>query len=143
MPRVVLAIDPGRSKCGLAVVTSSDHPLPNSKSFDILHQSVVSRSDIKMAISSLIESYSPCVIIIGDGTSSSQLAQEITELNFAKVEFVDEKFTSIAARKRFFIENPPRGFRKLIPTSFQTPSRPYDDYVAVILAEIYLSTSCE
>ncbi|HKM17981.1 MAG TPA: pre-16S rRNA-processing nuclease YqgF, partial [Limnochordia bacterium] len=34
--------------------------------------------------------------------------------------------------------HPPRGWRRLLPVSLQTPPVPIDDYVAVILAQRYL-----
>ena len=34
--------------------------------------------------------------------------------------------------------NPPRGWRRLLPVSMQMPPEPYDDYVAVILAQRFL-----
>jgi hypothetical protein len=56
----------------------------------------------------------------------------------APVKVVDERNSTMLARKHFFIENPPRGLLRLVPTSLQVPNRPYDDYVAVILAESFL-----
>ena len=144
---VVMAIDPGRCKCGVAVLQRTERPtdsnsLPTSapvKRFDVLHQQVAATSDIDKVISELAARYSPGRIIVGDGTTSSQVADAARKLQRAPVELVDESFSSLLARKRYFKENPPRGLRRLIPTSLQTPPRPYDDYVALILAERYLS----
>lgn len=134
---VVLAIDPGRSKCGIAVAsTSPDQDSP----VELLHHEVIDAGDLARVVSDLAARFSPRVILIGDGTSSSEMARVVGDLAVAPVEMVDEKFTSQLARRRYFEHNPPRGIRRLIPISLQTPSRPYDDYVAVILAERYLST---
>ncbi len=54
------------------------------------------------------------------------------------VEVVDEKYSTLRARERYFRENPPRGLRRFIPISLQTPREPYDDCAAVILAEQFL-----
>ncbi len=131
---VVLAVDPGRSKCGLAVVRRT----PDG-AFEVLHRGVVQTSGLPAALADLAARFAPDVILVGDGTNSSDAARAAEEIDAAPVLTVDEKFTTILARKRYFKENPPRGLRRLIPTSLQTPPRPCDDYVAVILAENYLS----
>jgi hypothetical protein len=53
---------------------------------------------------------------------------------------VDEHRSSEQGRRRYFRDNPPRGWRRLLPVGLQTPPRAYDDYVAVILAERYLAS---
>lgn len=130
-PRTVLAVDPGRSKCGVAVVTCG---------LQVLYQGVVPAQDLQALARDLVAAHSPDVIIIGSGTSASQARESISLLGCA-VEMVDERFSSLAARKRYFQRHPPRGIRRLIPTSLQTPGRPYDDYVAIILAENYLRSA--
>lgn len=137
---VVLAIDPGRAKCGVAIVRRSADPGGSSpeQTAEVLHRSVVPSPEIDRIIASLFARFSPEVILIGDGTTSSQVVGIAEGLHLAPVRLVDEKFSSVQARKRFFVENPPQGLRRLIPVSLQTPPRAYDDYVAVLLAERYL-----
>ena len=132
-PVTVLAIDPGTLKCGIAVVRGADQ--------QVLHRSVVPTDELADVVARLSNEHSPSIILVGNGTSAGAAAESITELSNIPVELVDERMTSVAARKRYFKENPPRGFHRLLPTSLQTPSQPYDDYVSVILAERYLATS--
>ena len=132
-PATVLAIDPGRSKCGIAVVTGGTEP-------EVLHRAVVPTDQITQVLAELAARHRLDLILIGNGTTSSEAAQA-AETVAVPVELVDERLTSVEARKRYFAQNPPRGLRRLIPTSLQTPDRPYDDYVAVILAERYLAQS--
>lgn len=101
-----------------------------------LHQSVVAVDQMITTLPRLLEEFSPGVAVIGNGTASSETAKIIRGLNIP-IEIVDESYTSELARKLYFVENPPHGLRRLIPTSFQTPPRPYDDYVAIILARRY------
>lgn len=132
--RIVLAIDPGRHKCGLAVVRRSNGP---ATSCEVIYKDVLSVADLFERLGELVGKYGVATVVVGNGTNSdhiASLAQQVGTL----VAIVDEKLTSVAARKRFFQENPPKGWRKLIPISLQTPWRPFDDYVAVILAERYL-----
>jgi RNase H-fold protein (predicted Holliday junction resolvase) len=129
-PTTVLAIDPGRSKCGIAVVTGGTEP-------EVLHRAVVPTDQITQILTQLSSRHRLDVILIGNGTTASQAAEAAQNVG-VPVELVDERLTSVEARKRYFAENPPRGLRRLIPASLQTPGQPVDDYVAVILAERYL-----
>lgn len=129
---VVLAIDPGRMKCGVAVVQKMN------AGPKILHRCVADTSHLDSILSELYARFSPDTFIIGNGTTSAQVLKMVESLKLAPAILVDEKSTTLLARKRYFAENPPRGLRRLIPTTLQTPPAPYDDYVAVILAERYL-----
>jgi hypothetical protein len=53
---------------------------------------------------------------------------------------IEEAGTTLAARARYFKEHPRRGWRRLLPLGLQTPPEPYDDYVAVLLAEAALGS---
>jgi len=127
--KTVLAIDPGSSKCGLALV-SLDR---------VLHKTIVSGESILSAITDLSAEYSIDVIVVGNGTGSSRLIDALKSAISIPIETVEEKFSTLKARRRFFEENPPRGLRRLIPRGLLTPDRPIDDYAAVIIAEDYLA----
>lgn len=134
----VLAVDPGRDKCGLAVVTKE---IGVPICFKVLHKEVAATSGILEIIERLSAAHNPDVIIIGNGTTSAKLEFQVRALQRAAVEIVDEKFTTLLAKELYFKDNPPRGVKRLIPTSLQSPDKPYDDYVAILLAERYLATS--
>lgn len=128
--RAVLAIDPGREKCGLAVVSGNG----------ALYKAVVPRREIAPAVEALLAEHQVDNIIIGNGTGADKLFKELECAGLAiPIELVDEKYSSQRARERFLQDNPPRGLRRLIPRGLLTPDRPYDDYVALILAEDYLN----
>jgi RNase H-fold protein (predicted Holliday junction resolvase) len=122
----IIAVDPGRDKCGVAVVGESG----------ILHREISSRKHTAAAVLRLIAQFSVDCIVIGNGTGSRKLREDL-QAHGASVpmEFVDETHSSRRARARFFQENPPSGLRRLIPRGLLVPNRPYDDYAAVILAE--------
>ena len=130
----VLAIDPGQCKCGVAVVREREG------AFEALYQGVAPTADLPALLADLAGRYQPETAVVGDGTNSSEIVRIAEKAQTAPVVTIDEKFSTILARERFFRHNPPRGFRRLIPLSLQTPNRPYDDYVAIILAERYLSS---
>jgi RNase H-fold protein (predicted Holliday junction resolvase) len=127
--KTVLAIDPGQEKCGIAVLSDEA----------VLHMSVIPRKHAASAVVSLCMRFSPQAIIIGNGTGSSFLADELEAKTDLPVEVVDEAYSTQKAKSRYFQDNPPRGVRRLIPRGLLTPPRPYDDYVALILAESHLA----
>lgn len=128
----VIAIDPGRVKCGIAVVRKSNEAV------EVLRKAVVATAELGPTVADLASCFRPDAVLLGGGTSSSNAARVVENLQSAPVVIVEEKFSTLAARRRYFEENPPRGLRRLIPLSLQVPPRPYDDYVAVMLAEKYL-----
>lgn len=126
----VLSIDPGREKCGIAVVTESG----------VLRKEVIATSGMPSIVPSLISEFPIAIIIIGNGTGGRAMAESLRTIVLQiPIELVDETLSTMNARKKFFKENPPKGLRRLIPLGLLVPDRPYDDYVAVILAENYLN----
>ncbi len=131
--RTIISVDPGRFKCGVAVVCSDA-----DRAVKVLHRSVIETGQLRDILADLAREHEPDIVLIGNGTGSESAREVVEELAVAPVMEVDEKDTSVLARKRYFVEKPPRGLRRLIPTSLQTPPEPYDDLVAVIFAERHL-----
>ena len=128
---MILGFDPGRDKCGVAVL-NSDRQIQ-------MHQVVTSDNAIS-SIKSLIDQYQIDLIVIGDQTTSKIWHQKLTDnLSKATIKFVDERNSSLEARDRFWELYPPQGLQKLIPQSLRIPPRPIDDIVAILLIERYLS----
>lgn len=124
---VVIAIDPGRAKCGVAVV---------SKSGSVAERAVIDSATLTSTIADLLTRYTPAALILGDGTHSAAARAGLRDATGAvPLVTVDEKHTSEEARRRFITDNQPSGLKRLVPLGLRTPDRPYDDYVAVILAE--------
>jgi RNase H-fold protein (predicted Holliday junction resolvase) len=124
---VVLAVDPGSAKCGVAVVRKDGR---------VLFRAIVTPESLQDEVRALLTNYRPCAVLVGMGTGSKPLLRALEGAGFSvPIQRVDEAHTSEAARTRFVAENPPRGWQKLLPKSLRTPDRAYDDYVAVILAE--------
>ncbi len=140
-PRTVLAIDPGTVKCGVAIVELISQPSPNPAKPRALHRDVVETARVVARVLQLLSTYSTVErVLIGNATSGKTLFRALSDSLPPRytAELVEEAFTSQRARARFHIENPPRGLRRLIPPGLRTPPRPYDDYVAQIIAEDYL-----
>lgn len=76
------------------------------------------------------------LIIIGSGTSSKAAIHKVREhLPSMGMLVVDEKDTTLRARERYWEHHKRRGWRRLLPSTMQTPPEPVDDFVALILAE--------
>lgn len=135
MENVVIAIDPGREKCGIAAA---------GKMSGVLYQKVIDTKELITIVKGLIEEFHAAVIVMGNGTSSGQ-AKKVMEAFLAdkqiELKLVDEYRTTDAAKIRYWQANPPRGLKRLIPTTMQVPPVAVDDYVAVILAERYFANS--
>ena len=127
----VLAIDPGREKCGYAVVDSWD---------GVLARGVVPTSTIGPIARDMARAYVPWLVLLGKGTNMREVRRALQGLS-APLEIVPETHTTLRARVRYFQEHPPRGWRRLVPRGLQTPPIPVDDYAAVIIAEDYLVTA--
>ncbi len=129
MPSCALAIDPGRAKCGVAVVRQDGH---------VLYRGIVSPDALTRFVQELIAAHRPVVVLCGDGTGSKPIRDALLAADWGlPIRSVDEAHTSEAARLRFVRENKPPLRQRLLPLSLRTPWLPYDDYVAVLLAERY------
>lgn len=127
----VLAIDPGREKCGACVMDGDG---------SIVYQQVIETARLEEIISVLIADNAVDAIVLGDGTSSSNARKRIEAVaKNIPVEVVDEKHTTEQARVLYWKKNPPRGWRRLLPVSMQVPPEPVDHIVAEILAQRFLS----
>lgn len=124
----VLAVDPGRRKCGLAVVNASG----------IAFREVVPCEEFPELVKSIYEEYQPTDILLGGSTGSKEIQAVLSEQLGLEARVVDERHTTEQAKFRYFKEFPPRGLWKLVPLGLQTPPTCYDDFAAVVLAERYL-----
>jgi hypothetical protein len=103
----------------------------------VLAHQVVAIHDLCRAARQWLDGYRVEAVIVGSQTGSKHAFAILARLG-CHVEEVAERDSTLLARKRYFRDHPPRGWRKLVPLSLQVPPEPYDDYAAVILAEAYL-----
>ena len=126
----VAAIDPGREKCGCAILDSSGK---------IFFRGIIPTEDLPNELETMFKKFSCDKIILGNGTSSRNMFEQIRKID-PRIEIVDEYKTTELARKRYWVENPPTGWKKFLPATMLFPPEPVDDWVAVILAERFLQT---
>lgn len=135
MADCVIAVDPGREKCGVAVMSRTD---------GALWQGVIATKQLTEEVRQLALRYKLTTLVLGDRTSSGKAKEMLSELLIEdkKLEIlsVDEHHSTELARRYYWREHPPRGLKRLIPLTMQVPPVPVDDYVAVILAERYFAS---
>jgi len=126
---IIIAIDPGTKKCGYAVVDSN---------LSVLQREVISTEKIAKIIEGSLDIYKINKIILGNGTNYKNIEESLkNQFPQLKIILIEEKFSTLEARKKYFKAHPPRGILKLIPLSLRVPPCYYDDFVAVLLAEKY------
>lgn len=127
----ILGLDPGRDKCGVAVM--------NDKQEVIYHQVIDSNQAIA-DLTQLSQQYHPDLIVMGDGTTSKNWRQRIeSDLTTLPVVTVNEANSTLEARDRYWVMYPPKGLQRMVPQGLRIPPRPVDDIVAIILIERYLN----
>lgn len=127
-PSSLIALDPGRDKCGLAQVGPEG---------EVWRRAVLPIADAPAAVLSWAEPGG--LVVLGRGTGHKELARALRE---AGVEFLlaDERHTTLEARRLYWQANPPRGWRRLLPRGLLVPGEPLDDWAAVAIARRYLRT---
>ncbi len=136
MQPAILGFDPGRDKCGLAVM-GLDRQLQ-------YHQ-VVPANQAIATITTLRQQFPISLLVMGDQTTAKgwkqQINQELSEA--VNIVLVDERYTSLEARDRYWQMYPPKGLYRLLPKGLRQPPRPVDDIVAILLIERYLNRLVE
>ncbi|MGB3536406.1 MAG: pre-16S rRNA-processing nuclease YqgF [Microcoleaceae cyanobacterium] len=128
---MLLGFDPGKDKCGVAVMDTE---------LKLYYHQVIPSDHIILTLKSLTEQFPIQSIIMGNQTTSkaweSQLISQLP--GSIPIIKVDERYSSLEARDRYWQMYPPQGLTRLIPQGMRNPPRPVDDLVAIILIERYL-----
>lgn len=133
MTRVV-AVDPGRAKCGLVLVD--------------MNQKLVLAGSVEPAdqVMPLLERW--CGddagvnrILLGNGTSSAAWQSRLQTM--APVELVEEAGTTLRARDRYWQLWPPRGWRRWVPRGLLLPPGNLDALAALVMLEDALAVCCQ
>jgi RNase H-fold protein (predicted Holliday junction resolvase) len=128
----VFAVDPGSHKVGYAIVHR-----------DLSHgdMGIVTLNEAVTLINKSFAEAHPDdnpVLVVGDGTGSKCICKRFKELvKVPSICLVNERDTTLAARKKYFEENPPKGLMRLLPEGLRFPPRPLDDYAAWLIGVKY------
>ena len=135
MNKLYLGIDPGRSKTGLALVDGAGK---------ILKLHIADSQNIDKEIVEFIQKSCPVQIVLGNGTNSSNIGEAVQKvLPNVEITVVEEAHSTEEARTLYWQENPPQGWRKLVPLGMLVPDVPLDAYAAVILVRRFLEGKYE
>ncbi|NJL87231.1 MAG: Holliday junction resolvase RuvX [Leptolyngbyaceae cyanobacterium SM1_1_3] len=128
---VLLGFDPGRDKCGIAVM-GVDRILR--------HREVVTAAAALDRIQTLQQTFPVSTIVLGDQTTAKTWRKKLMALpNSPRIIMVDERNSSLEARDRYWQIYPPKGLQRLLPQGMRNPPSPIDDIVAILLIERYLN----
>jgi len=130
----ILAIDPGRDKCGLAVLNHEQ---------GVLWHSVVGVPELFSVSLQVTQQYGIRTVVLGNQTFSGEvrrMLQPLLEQKLAQeIIYVDERGSTEIARSRYWQAFPPSGWRRFIPRGLLVPPCAIDDFAAIILGERYLA----
>ena len=137
MTRVV-ALDPGRSKCGLVLADTATNT--------VLQGMVIPGAELLDQLRTWMENTERetdqiAELVIGDGTSSTSWQQQLPAN--LKVRVVDETGTTLRARERYWQLWPARGWKRLLPSGLRIPSGDLDAIAALVILEHYLGRSLQ
>ena len=133
----LISIDPGKCKCGLVLVDI------NKKKVD---QAIVLNTEFLPKYMKTLKSIEKISkVIIGNGTTSKE---NIEKLKFLKKDLiiVEEKNTTLRAKKRYFEIFPTRGLKSFLPKEIFIMNKNLDAVSALIILEDYCNekfTLCE
>ncbi len=135
MSKIYLGIDPGRSKTGLALVNDAG---------EILSLHIADSHQIENEIMNFTEKNCPAQIVLGNGTNSRLIGEAVQRVLLdVDVQVIEEAHSTEQARTLYWQENPPQGWRKLLPLGMLVPPVPLDAYAAVILVRRFLEEQHE
>ena len=124
----VIAIDPGKSKCGLVLAEISEKKV---------YKAIILKSELlENYLRNLITAEDIEQIIIGNGTTSREIREK---LHFFKKEIItfEEKNTTYRAKARYFELFPISGLKFLIPREIFILNKNLDAISALIVLEDY------
>ena len=126
----VLAIDPGREKCGVALAR-----LNSGSEVQVLERAIWPRAQFLERLHDLLQLHQVEAFVLGDATSSRELRADLEREHAGiAIHIVDERNSTLEARPLYWQANPPRGWRRLVPLSLQSPPCAIDDFAAHVLA---------
>ncbi len=135
-PEVVIAVDPGYAKCGVAAVSSGG---------EVLARAIVETDRVGLTAAAMMHTHDASVIVLGGRTGARRVWELIHAADPAlTIAQVEEHMTTLEARERYWRETPPGCLMRIVPKGMRVPPEPVDDWAAVVLAERYLTAGkCE
>lgn len=128
----IVAVDPGREKCGVAVLDRQQ---------GVLWRQVVETTALSGTVTDLLDHFGCRIVVLGNQTASAAVRRGMQPLlDQALVDdivLIDEHGSTEEARSRYWQAVPPTGWRRFLPRGLLVPPCAVDDFAAIILAERY------
>ena len=124
----LISIDPGKCKCGLVLVDFLEKKVDQAI--------VLNTESLPIYVKNLNASENISKVIIGNGTTSRQ---NIEKLDFVRNDLiiVEEKNTTLRAKKRYFEIFPTKGLKSFLPKEIFIMNKNLDALSALIILEDY------
>lgn len=131
--RLIVAVDPGRDKCGVAVVDLQGNAL---------ELELVQRQDLAMLVTATIARWrasgADIEMVLGSGTQHRQVLHELEQANDGwAIKLVEEYGTTLAARELYWQRNQASCWQRLLPASWRS-TPPLDAYAAWAIAKRHI-----
>ena len=127
---LILGVDPGSSKTGVALVTAGG---------EIKNTEVLLMADFTGALEEFLGQQEVSLCVMGNGTTAGAMKAALHELlPYVEIILIDEANSTEEARALYWQLNPPKGLRKLFPLGMQVPPVNLDGLAAVVLVRRYL-----
>lgn len=132
---MIAGLDPGRDKCGFAVLDDTGK---------VMLQRVIETKNLEQEILAAQREFAFTHLVEGNGTTSKDARVRVQKiLPDLPITVINEYRTTELAKGEYWKANPPKGWRRLLPITMQVPPVPVDDFVAVILGRRYLNHTGE
>lgn len=128
---MLIAIDPGRDKCGLAIVQPDG---------EVLELFLVRATELLEQVQICLAKYPQSQILLGDGTQSATAQQNLASLNQSII-LVDERNTTLQASELYWRKNKPSFWQSLLPIRWRSLPEPVDAYAAWAIALRFLQNT--
>ena len=121
----IISVDPGRSKCGLVLV-DCEHDR-------VLRGEVIATEAVLDTLQCWRQLAPVERLVLGNGTASESLRNQLPA--DLPIKLVDERGTTLQARKRYWQLWPPRGGRRFVPLGLLVPPTELDAVAALVILE--------
>ena len=128
--KMILGVDPGRSKTGLALVTGTG---------EVVKTQVALMTDFAEELQVFLADVAIDTIVLGNGTTSQAMTDTLKRLlPGLAINVVEESYSTEEARKLYWELHPPRGLKRLLPLGLQVPPENLDGLAAVVLVRRFV-----
>ena len=128
--KMILGVDPGRSKTGLALVTGTG---------ELVKTQVALMTDFAEELQVFLADVAIDTIVLGNGTTSQAMTDTLKKLlPGLAINVVEESYSTEEARKLYWELHPPRGLKRLLPLGLQVPPENLDGLAAVVLVRRFI-----